>query len=54
MKKLLQNIIKKQLFQYIAIIVLVGLNVYLLTYPSKILGIIIDLLYNIEKNKPLI
>ena len=54
MKKLLQNIIKKQLFQYIAIIVLVGLNVYLLTYPSKILGIIIDLLYNIEKNNPLI
>ena len=54
MKKLLQNIIKKQLFQYIAIIVLVGLNVYLLTYPSKILGIIIDLLYNKKKNKPLI
>lgn len=54
MKKILQNIIKKQLFQYIAIVVLVGLNVYLLTYPSKILGKIIDLLYNIEENKTLV
>ncbi len=54
MKRTLQTILKKQIFKIIAIIILVGLNVYLLTCPSKILGKIIDLLYNSEANKDLI
>lgn len=54
MKETLKRILKKQILQIILIIILVGLNVYLLTYPSKILGKIIDLLYNINENKSLI
>lgn len=54
MKKTLKIILKKQVIKILAIIILVGLNVYLLTCPSKILGKIIDLLYNIEENKILI
>lgn len=54
MKKLLISIYKKITLKMITIITLVAVNVYLLTYPSKVLGKIIDLLSNIEKNKPLI
>ncbi len=54
MKETLQTILKKQIIKIIAIVVLIGLNVYLLTCPSKILGKIIDLLYNLEENKNLI
>lgn len=54
MKDTLKIILKKHIIKIIAIIVLVGLNVYLLTCPSKILGKIIDLLYNSNENKNLI
>ena len=54
MKELLISIYKKLSLKMITIIILVAVNVYLLTYPSKILGKIIDLLADIEKNKELI
>ena len=54
MKKLLVSIYKKLILKMITIITLVAVNVYLLTYPSKVLGKIIDLLSNIEQNKPII
>lgn len=54
MKDTLKIILKKHIIKIITIIVLVGLNVYLLTCPSKILGKIIDLLYNSNENKNLI
>ena len=54
MKDTLKTILKKHVSKIIAIILLVGLNVYLLTCPSKILGKIIDLLYNSNENKYII
>ncbi len=51
MKKVLHEIFKKLSFKITLIIFLVGLNIYLLTFPSKILGKIIDLMYNLENNK---
>lgn len=54
MKKLLISIYKKLTLKMITIITLVAVNVYLLTYPSKVIGKIIDLLSNIEQNKPII
>ena len=54
MKQTMKSILKKQILLILAIFILVGLNVYFLTFPSKILGIIIDLLGNIEANKELI
>ena len=54
MKKILISIYKKLTLKMIAIITLVAVNVYLLTYPSKVLGKIIDLLSNIDLNKELI
>lgn len=51
MKKLLKTFFKKERFTIFAIIILVGINVYFLTFPSKILGKIIDLLYDIEVHK---
>ena len=51
MKKILNNFFKKQKFRIILIIMLVATNVYFLTFPSKILGKIIDLLYNVNENK---
>ena len=54
MKKLLISIYKKLILKMILIITLVAVNVYLLTYPSKVLGKIIDLLSDINKNKQII
>lgn len=51
MKQILQSSLKKQAFKIFLIIILIALNSYLLTFPSKILGNIIDLLYDIEQNK---
>ena len=51
MRKLLKTFFKKERFTIFAIIILVGINVYFLTFPSKILGKIIDLLYDIEVHK---
>ena len=54
MKKLLKKIIKKLLPLIFITTILISLNVYLQTYPSKILGRIIDLLSNINENKRVI
>lgn len=51
MKNVLKYVFKKLAIPIIIIIILVAINVYLLTYPAKILGKIIDLLYNIEQNR---
>ena len=52
MKDILISIYKKLSFKMIFVVTMVAINVYLLTYPSKVLGQIIDLLNNIEANKP--
>lgn len=54
MKDLLKSIYKKLTLKMITIISLVAVNVYLLTYPSKVLGKIIDLLSSMEQNKSII
>lgn len=54
MKNLLKKSIMKLLPLILITIVLITINIYLQTYPSKILGKIIDLLSNINKNKNLI
>lgn len=51
MKKVLLDSIKKYKWQIPIHILLVGLNIYLLTIPAKIIGDIIDLLYDLEANK---
>lgn len=51
MKKILSKIIKKYWFAILMQIIFIGLNIYFLTYPPKIIGNIVDLLYNIEENK---
>ena len=52
MKDILISIYKKLSIKMILVVTMVAINVYLLTYPSKVLGNIIDLLNNIEANKP--
>lgn len=54
MKKLLTNLIKKNSFFILLEIVILTINIFLFTLPSKILGQIIDLLYNIDSNKSVI
>lgn len=51
MKKILKNLLKKYSIWILIEIIFIGINIYLLTMPSKILGKIIDFLYNIESNK---
>ena len=51
MKKVLKDIIKKNIVFIILLTIFAALNVYLLTIPPKVLGQIIDLLYDIENNK---
>ena len=43
MKKVLQSIFKKLSLKILFIVILIGVNIYLLTFPSKILGKIKDL-----------
>ena len=54
MKSILKSILKKQSLVIFSIIFLVAINVYLLTFPSKILGKIVDFLYDINENKVII
>ncbi len=54
MKKIIINLIKKYKKSIFLMILFIGLNIYFLTYPPKIIGEIVDLLYNIEANKSLI
>ena len=51
MKTIIKEILKKYAFVLILEMLLIGINVYLLTVPSQLLGKIIDLMYNIEANK---
>ena len=51
MKKVFWNILKKYKLPFFLIILFVGLNMYVLTLPSKIIGNVVDLLYDLEKNK---
>lgn len=51
MKQVLKEWLKKSYIKIIISIIFVFLNMYFLTYPSKIIGQIVDLLYNITDNK---
>ncbi|MBO5349161.1 MAG: ABC transporter ATP-binding protein [Clostridia bacterium] len=51
MKKELINIIKKYKWEIFVKVIFIVANVYVLVYPSKIIGKIIDLLYNPQQNK---
>lgn len=51
MKKTLMDILKKCKWLFVIIIVFVIANMYFLTFPARIIGDIIDLLYDIESNK---
>ena len=50
MKKILSKIMKQYWIAMILQVIFIGLNIYFLTYPPKIIGKIIDLLYNMESN----
>lgn len=50
MNKIVLNILKKIWLKVLIILILIGINVYFLMAPSKILGKIIDLLYNMSNN----
>lgn len=51
MKKILIKLFKKHSVLLVIELILISINIYLLTVPSKVLGKIIDLLYQIESNK---
>ncbi len=50
MKQILKSFFQKHLSYIIAIVILIFINIYVLTTPSKILGNIIDLLYDVTNN----
>ena len=54
MKKIIIKLIKKYKISIILMVLFIGLNIYFSAYPPKIIGEIVDLLYNIEGNKQLI
>ena len=54
MKKIFIRILKKYRFATFLTVLFILLNIYFLTYPPKIIGDIVDLLYDIEGNKELI
>lgn len=51
MKKIIINLIKKYKITIILMIIFITLNMYFLTYPPKIIGQIVDLLYNVNDNQ---
>ena len=51
MKKVIIDSLKKYKLTSLIHFIFIGLNIYLLTYPAKIIGDIVDVLYNIEANK---
>ncbi len=51
MKEVMLKILKKHKKGMFFQIVVITINMWLLTFPPKIIGIIIDLLYDIDKNK---
>lgn len=54
MKHTIIDYFKKNKLKLLIIFAFIGINVYLLTVPSTLLGKIIDLLYNVELNRALI
>lgn len=54
MKEVLIRIIKSYKWQILIFVIFIALNTYLLTVPSTITGKIVDLLYDIDKNKQII
>ena len=52
MKKIFCDILKKYKVSISITVLFIAINMYVLTLPSKIIGVIIDLLYNLEQNKP--
>lgn len=51
MKKVIIDSLKKYKLTSLIHFIFIGLNIYLLTYPAKIIGDIVDMLYDIETNK---
>ena len=51
MKKVIINSLKKYKWKILLQIIFIGINIYLLTYPAKIIGNIVDMLYNLNENK---
>ncbi|MCX8075057.1 MAG: ABC transporter ATP-binding protein/permease [Clostridia bacterium] len=54
MREIIRNTIKQNKYRIIICILFVGINIYVLTIPAKIIGYIIDLLYNIQSNEEII
>ena len=54
MKKTIRNILKKHTIQIIFIVIFIIINMYIMTLPPKVIGEIIDLLYDIQNNRELI
>lgn len=54
MKKIILKLLKKYKLTIFLMIIFIGANMYFLTYPPKIIGNIVDLLYDIDSNKDLI
>lgn len=51
MKKILLDILKKYKIAILTTVFFIGLNIFISTLPSKIIGIIVDFMYNIQENK---
>ena len=51
MKKILIDILKKYKIAILTTVFFIGLNIFISTVPSKIIGIIVDFMYNIQENK---
>lgn len=54
MKKTIIQILIKYKCTILLLIIFLGINMYLLTFPPKIIGEIVDMLYNLDSNKQLI
>lgn len=54
MREIVTKILKKYKLQFVIVWTFIAINMYLLTFPPKIIGHIVDLLYDIDGNKDLI
>lgn len=51
MKRVIIDSLKNYKWKILVQIILLGINIYLLTYPPKIIGQIVDMLYDLDPNK---
>lgn len=51
MKKVLIDLLKSYKWKILISLIVLGIDIYLLTYPPMIVGKIIDMLYNLDENK---